>query len=1138
MDPVTALSIAAAAVGFFDFARPLLRDDKSSGNTGRILTTRSFTTASTQLFTYLKAMLARQRPGVVASTSRGMPEEALEQVFHQCGKACAELRDVIEKLMPKAASAKWTRFPQALDTIWRPDEMRQFRTRLDFLRLELTILVLGYISHKLDCGIQGPERKDNQIVEILMVNHADHLSRLTSTMKGIHKIWLNDEEAVKVMPTGIMEAILTLRDGSTKALSTAEFPNGIIGLEDPRNFKLGKMVCIRAEQFDKAADSFFVEFGPIQGKVLDCLHFGHIGDRMDTISQAHNKTFDWIFRRPEASNAPWDNLPEWLEAGAGCYWVNGKAASGKSTLMKFIYSDPRLKQHLHVWSSDLPLVTVSFFFWFLGTSLQKSRLGLLRSLLFDILSARPELMPLVMPELCQKASRLGQNEGKTLSEPTFAEVTRWFRRLSDVTANSYRICILIDGLDEFQGDHRELVDFLLDICSNSSSIKMIVSSRPISDCAQALSSYPNLRLQDLTQGDIRRFAKDLLEEKIETLDGPEWTSIIDEMVEKSSGVFLWVSLVSKSLLAGLEDGENLSDLRSRLSEPPPDIKDLYRHMLNNIPHEDRTQAAQIFMILLINQEGPNGDPFFDPLTPLQVFCALEPWSKALESPIAPRNVSTRQVREAELEQRVRTSCLGLIEVRRTSRASRFSILDSIDESRVKFIHKTAFEFLKDPEVFSTLESLVDSTSFNPYASLFWSCILLAKEDRPVTKILRTSGRSDAMWWRLWPALHLARLAEARGEPLDRKYLVEFDRVYQHHWSTADYWVSNDFYGHHLPTEGHWSRLMLLEEKARIRSESHSTPAHFPFPSSLILTRQVYHSGSVPVALVQEDVLRKLVRFPDGFSLVSVIFSLPSYLPDTLSAQDATVLLELLVYKLLLHGFDGLGSSLCSPQDVSMLRRVFSAGASPNAVPEVLQMNPPCTDQRDFVAGGFSIWVYFVYMLYRHMRASDLKEIETDHLLELITLFLDHGADVKTAVDFKNGEFTPAQMIETIQQLLQVWIDSRSNGRAPVVKEMFDRIHSQMRPGSTAKLQHKRAPEVKFSPEPEPLDRASYGRLLMMNVDASGTWAGIESGPMAYDPERPNGDTEEPIEAPRRRSMREKLGRLWTGSFNFKKPSRK
>jgi hypothetical protein len=81
-------------------------------------------------------------------------------------------------------------------------------------------------------------------------------------------------------------------------------------------------------------------------------------DRYKSVTEPFHKTLNWIFHDASAQ-LPWDCFTDWLDRGSGVYWVNGKAGSGKSTLMRYLYDDPRMKQHLTSWAKDTPLHQVS-----------------------------------------------------------------------------------------------------------------------------------------------------------------------------------------------------------------------------------------------------------------------------------------------------------------------------------------------------------------------------------------------------------------------------------------------------------------------------------------------------------------------------------------------------------------------------------------------------------------------------------------------------------------------------------------------------------------------------------------------------------------------------------------------------------
>ena len=137
-------------------------------------------------------------------------------------------------------------------------------------------------------------------------------------------------------------------------------------------------------------------------EVTRSLFYPEIFSRQEQIENAFDGvtgSYDWIFDKPptremDTSNqadprtlAPlWDDFAWWLKSGHGVYWINGKAGSGKSTLMSHICSHKRKLELLQEWSSDRQLLTPSFFFWSSGSDQQKTIDGLLRSLIYQMLT--------------------------------------------------------------------------------------------------------------------------------------------------------------------------------------------------------------------------------------------------------------------------------------------------------------------------------------------------------------------------------------------------------------------------------------------------------------------------------------------------------------------------------------------------------------------------------------------------------------------------------------------------------------------------------------------------------------------------------------------------------------------------------
>jgi hypothetical protein len=141
------------------------------------------------------------------------------------------------------------------------------------------------------------------------------------------------------------------------------------------------------------------DFLIVKQAVLNSLRYRTIQYRYDAVAEAHAKAFQWIFDDARLHQRPWDDFTKWLTSQDGIYWISGKAASGKSTLMKYLCSHPDVKRHLASWANNTPVACAQFFFSNTGTTLQKSEAGLLRSLLDQLLSRHLELIPKLLPEV-------------------------------------------------------------------------------------------------------------------------------------------------------------------------------------------------------------------------------------------------------------------------------------------------------------------------------------------------------------------------------------------------------------------------------------------------------------------------------------------------------------------------------------------------------------------------------------------------------------------------------------------------------------------------------------------------------------------------------------------------------------------
>ena len=227
-------------------------------------------------------------------------------------------------------------------------------------------------------------------------------------------------------------------------------------------------------------------------------------------------------------------------------------------------------------------------------------------------------------------------------------------------------------------------------------------------------------MQDLNEGDIRKYVGDHLEEnpafQMLRSDNEEVYQLVHEIVEKANGVFLWVYLVVRSLVEGLQNADRIFDLKRRLREFPSDLNEFFRHILDSLDPIYKAQVVRGFEAALATSL---------PLS-LVHFWYLDREEEegreyALRIPIRSLSQSNltavhrSEARAKIMTRRINGRFKGLLEV--TREVSKISnnedkaiqpgpvVTDLIDnQSKVDFLHRTVRDFLYTSECQQILSS--------------------------------------------------------------------------------------------------------------------------------------------------------------------------------------------------------------------------------------------------------------------------------------------------------------------------------------------------------------------------------------------------------------------------------------------------
>ena len=466
----------------------------------------------------------------------------------------------------------------------------------------------------------------------------------------------------------------------------------------------------------------------VRRNIFDTLLFPQINDREDGISSSYAKTFNWVFKDDTIGFTTWARIK------SGLFWVTGKPGSGKSTLMKYLSNHRSTRTLLQSWAGSDKLIIASHYFWIVGTATQKSQSGLLRSLLFQILQQCPELAPIIVPQRFL--------ERDNVRGPwTMSELTETMRKIVELADLPVRVCIFIDGLDEYDGEHTELIQLLFDL-EKSPRIKMTVSSRPWNVFANAYERLPRsntIVMQDLTREDILTYVQGKLaaDERFQKLQygSSDNAGLIKDITDRSQGVFLWVFLVVRSLLRGLTNGDDLELLRQRVAAYPDSLDGYFSRMLNSTEKVYSVQNGRI-LLAAIHSEGS---------LPLRIVDDLYTGTKDPDYDLWLSVAHTEPSPPQEAEEITR--------VRKLLDARCRDLLEVVGR-RIDFLHRTVKDFLATGNLYAMLRDRAGS-GFDPVISL--SKVTLA--------VIKTNRNAD-----LFNLLHYERITGLKTWPSDLQFL--------------------------------------------------------------------------------------------------------------------------------------------------------------------------------------------------------------------------------------------------------------------------------------------------------------------------------------------------------------------------------
>ena len=211
--------------------------------------------------------------------------------------------------------------------------------------------------------------------------------------------------------------------------------------------------------------------------------------------------------------------------------------------------------------------------------------------------------------------------------------------------------------------------------------KVCVSSRfwPVFD--NGFGFYPKLKLERLTQGDIRRHVdSELIKAAGLEVNDTDYEKLKAEIVDKPQGVFFWVSLVVRNLKGGLVEGDTMGQLLAHLENIPSDLDKFFQKIIASIPAAHRRRATLYFRVILASRDRPT-------LLDLS-FLEEDETSSLMDRPLAFEHLTTISARKKSMKRRLESRCMGLLETRETE-----SKRGTWTNAYVDYLHRTVRDFL-------------------------------------------------------------------------------------------------------------------------------------------------------------------------------------------------------------------------------------------------------------------------------------------------------------------------------------------------------------------------------------------------------------------------------------------------------------
>ncbi|KAH6843157.1 hypothetical protein B0I37DRAFT_383866 [Chaetomium sp. MPI-CAGE-AT-0009] len=732
--------------------------------------------------------------GVQTPTTPTARDRQLLDLADKCVLAAKALRDEVNFLSgPPTTSELVAILKIAAKTTWRKRRLDGLERKLGDAERLLQMGLLASIYERTERTGGGVEALDTALRSFLDEYRRGHTNTANATATDARRtrdhitvqVKKSEEAVERHITRETTQAETSLRTHITQTSAQAETSLSVHITQTSAQVEKSLRDRIGAAIESVAKREQDARLEARRERLLRSLKFDRMNERRSQVAASHPNTFQWVLRDHESDEggsgevaglltvgtekssgnlpgddsdssdwesddseepnssgssscsssegASWDSFPNWLRSREPVYWISGKPAAGKTTLIKYLLDHPQTQSFLG--QRDPGTILISHFFWRPGTQMQQRIRGLLCSLLYQLLLQDNASVDRI---LCGNADTLSSKDVEADWSNEELQST-----LHDIISHYPRpIVAFVDGLDEVHPKDGilqllDLIDELVRSQAAYGKLKWCLGARREPLLQTRLSSCPQLRMENLNRVDLRRYARGNIiippgyqvamhpdstiwartrqhprgatfscERLPSHKDIRDW--LVHELVYKAQGVFLWLSLTAKTIVTALNLGETVDDVKQRVDNLPSDLAHLYTDMwsrMNGDGYHQTHAALYLQIVLCTNWAVP-------PLT--MMIATDQEMADLIQTSKPPKDGLVTRLLESckKTKQDVEIRCAGLLECTLpsdkfpTKREPHIPIPWYGDEygdlapylsthASFRFVHRTARDFLLD-----------------------------------------------------------------------------------------------------------------------------------------------------------------------------------------------------------------------------------------------------------------------------------------------------------------------------------------------------------------------------------------------------------------------------------------------------------